>query len=169
MGQCPICGGTGRLHHWLPRGCLTCAARLCEGPDGINNLGLDTRTRNCLLNAGIWKIEEVRRLPKAGLLRIHNMGQRSVARLQEALAKIPVVVEPNEAEIADVVGGLFAIARGLHAVAAALDGRRRPAHAFSAEKPDELLDLIDRAFNVQPTGGTNGRQVDAGRIPKNPR
>ena len=68
--------------------CLVCGGELPEAIVGklatpIAELGLSTRTENCLIRGGIKYVEQLVKLGENDLLRLRNMGKVSLAQINE--------------------------------------------------------------------------------------
>ena len=60
--------------------------RFCETP--LEELDLSTRPYNCLRRAGISTIEQLQQMPEEKLLRLRNLGIKSLYEIQSRLADI---------------------------------------------------------------------------------
>jgi DNA-directed RNA polymerase alpha subunit len=48
---------------------------------------LDVRSANCLRNGGYWTVDEVQRATDAELLRINNLGRKSLKNIRDVLGQ----------------------------------------------------------------------------------
>lgn len=84
-GECPHCGKSIRIT--ITSGLSEQQIQSLYGSTGIDSIdGISMRAYNCLTAAGIVETSQVNSMTDKELLRLKNMGRRSVQNIREAIA-----------------------------------------------------------------------------------